>query len=348
MVKFWNGGGGGAGDFGSKNVLGSTNHGDGKTFDPLVLDRSILLAATDTGDKEEALDLGRRHVEAVFARQYGDLSVAYESEAGFLQSRINVEEAEVERLDVALAHEPVEIPAPMENGGVDGSAELNKEVPPGKWLLRDQLTAGLSSTGVVALSVASYFGIRATFEGAEIDIFKTFPYLTYMLALVGPAGGLGIKYIGNLFIEQRHQDRYRLVISVLGGIAFFVWILLFAFLFEGLSGQFDPYAEVNHLAVWAFNLTQLVSEVLIAAALYAQLELVLRKYSPSDMIPNPARPPLERARKAQLAVLASMVARQGVIEGYMTQLQAVREEAMVRVEVAIGQRMNAQPRDTVL
>ena len=350
MAKFWNNEGAGS-DHQRKggSVSGAGEYKDEtNSFASLTLDRGVILAATDTGDQDKALALGQRHVDAVFTKDYGDQVIAYEGEASFLQSRINVEETQVARLDEALAHEPVEIPAPMENGGVDGPAELDKEVPPKNWLLRDKLTAGLSVAGVIGLSIASYFGIQATFEAAQLDILKDYPYLSYCLALVGPSGGLAIKFIGNLFREQRNQDRYRMAISVLGAIAFLVWIVLFAWLFEGLSGQFDPYAEVNHWVTWGFNLTQLVSEVLITAGMFAQIELALRRNSPSNTIPNPARPPLERARQAHLGVLAALIARQGVVEGYMTRLQALREDALVRVEAAIGQRMNEQPRDTLL
>lgn len=317
-------------------------------YPPLDWDRGIIRAATESGDKDKAHHTGERHVAGVFARDYAGELIKLESEASFLQSQLNVEEAEKARLEETFAREPLEIPAPLENGGADGPAKPNQEIPPGKWLLRDKLTAGSALAGVVGMSFASYFGIQATFAAAELDIVNDYPYLLYGLALVGPCGGLAVKLITNLFNEQRHQDRYRFIISILGVFAFLVWIVLFAWLFEGLSGQFDPFAEVNHLVVWGFNLTQILSEVLIAAALFVQVDLVLRKTSPSGNIPNPARPPLVRAKGEQLFVVADLTARQADVEGRLGQLQGIKEEALVAVSAAIDERMNLQPRETML
>ena len=107
-----------------------------------------------------------------------------EVEAEFIRTRLGVEKEAVGKIDKALAKEPLEIPAPMENGGVDGPAELDKEVSPKNWLLRDKLTAGMALLGVIGLSIASYFGIQATFEAAQLDILKDYPYLSYCLALL--------------------------------------------------------------------------------------------------------------------------------------------------------------------
>lgn len=315
---------------------------------PLPLDRGVMIGMTETGDVDAAVASGREYVDAVFTTTYGAQVAEFENEAAFLRSRCEVENKALERDDNALASEPAQIPAPMENGGVEGPGDVWAEVPLRDWQLRDQLTAALTVVGVIGLSIASFAGIQATFDDAKLPIFESHSYLSYMLAILAPTAGLAVKFIGNVFTDPANRDRYRKLVSFTGGISFFVWVVMFASLFEGLSGNFDPFAEPKRLLGWSFNLTHIIAEVLIAAGLFAQLEAVMLKYAPSVTIDNPVRPALERARKPHLNTVAALTARLGRIEGELSQLQGLKASTHVLAETAIRQRMTQTPRDTLL
>lgn len=314
----------------------------------LPLNQGLVRASIETGDIDRALQLGFQHVVAVFDKVWGAMVTELTTEATFLRGRIKVSQKAVDKIDEELADEPDQIPAPMENGGVGGPGEPLKEVPPKNWQLRDKLAASLTIIGVVALSVASYFGVQATFADADLPIFENFEYLSYMLAFLVIAAGLATKFLGSVFNDPKLQDRYRQLIGIVGVASFFIWVVLFASLFEGLSGVFDPFAEPKHLLGWGFNLTHIIAEVFIAAGLFGHLDAIMLKYAPSRKIDNSARPPLLRAREEHLPTLIALTARLGKVEGALTRLEGLKQDALVLVETAIRQRINETPRDTLI
>lgn len=313
-----------------------------------LLDRQVIAAAAKSGDLEKALRIGLEHADASFDILHGAEVTSLETEAAFVRARAEVEDRGLTSTDRELAVQPHQIDAPFENGGIDGPGKPNTEIPPSKWLLRDQLTGVLSVAGIAGLAIASYYGIEASFKEAQLPIFEQNPHLAKMLAIMPAAAGYSVKLIGNTFTVPANRELYRKAIAVSGGIAFAAWIPIFSGLFEGISGVFDPFAAPkSHLGL-AFNICHILSEVLIAAGLYGQLDAVLQKYSPSGKIDNPARPALERTRGEQVTGSEAWALRLARIEGRLKQLTAVHTKTRNIVEAAICERMNQTPPEGLL
>ena len=313
---------------------------------PIV--RSVISAAIDTGELDLALEIGGRHVDAGYKEAHGAEVVALEREAELVGARKDIEQASLNTIDARLSMEPPQIPAPLENGGTDGPGDPDREIPPNRWQLRDKVGAGLITLTVLALIIASFFGFHATFAAAQLPIFDDFPHLPFLLAVLAPAAGLAIKFAATVFDDPANRKRYRQVLAFGGIASFLIYVPMLSALFEGLSGVWDPFAEPNHLLGWGFNVTHIVAEALITAALYDQLTAIMNKYAPSTLIDNPARPPLERQKADLLEAIEALVKRLGRIEGRLAQLDGVRDSAQVLVEAAIRQRMNEQPREGLL
>ncbi|MEM8821052.1 MAG: hypothetical protein AAGE90_16240 [Pseudomonadota bacterium] len=315
---------------------------------PVPIDRGVVGAAIDCGELEQALGLGKAHADAEFDIVHGGRVTSLEAQAVFLRARLDVEQAELDRNERALAREPLQIPASKQNGGADSPGDETEEVPPRRWQLRDQLSAGGAALGIVGLSAASYFGVEATFANAQLPIFDDNPHLTYALAAIAPTAGLAVKTAGKVFTDPDNRDRYNKLVVIAGIGAFALWVPMFGGLFEGLSGVFDPFAEPNHLLGWAFNVGHIIAEVFIAAGLSVHLDATMLKYAPSEQVDNQARPPLERAKAKQVSVVEGLTARLGDVEGPLSRLYGLRERARILVEAAIRQRMNEKPRDGLL
>ena len=279
---------------------------------------------------------------------YGaELSQA-EAEEAAVQKQYDVAEAALNETDKKLADEPLEIPATKSNGGNSGPGETEKETPFSEWQTRDQLSGLLTTTAIIGLLGASYAGIQATLADAGLPIFEEQKHLPFMLSMLAPAAGIMIKQAAGVFNDPASKDRYRKAVTGTGIVAFFVWVPLFASLFEGLSGVFDPFKETYHFIAWGFNVGHIVAEALISAALFFQLDALMAKFAPSDMIPNEARRPLERAREKQVETFETLARRLGAIKGRIRTLKAAYAEADVVGDIAILQRMNRKPDDGLL
>ncbi|MEM9046801.1 MAG: hypothetical protein AAGC81_19140 [Pseudomonadota bacterium] len=314
----------------------------------LAIDRGIVRAVTELPDTEKAVELGKDHADTEFAIGYGGEVTELERQRQHLAKRLGVEQSELDRIDRDLAGEPRRIPAAQLNGGVGASSESSVEVPPIRWQLRDQVDALVCIVAVIALWVASYFGVHAMFANAQLAILDDFSYLAYLLATLVPVAGLAVKLAGHVFDDAANRARYRKGVVIAGIVAFFLWIPMFGALFEGLSGVFDPYKEANHLLGWAFNVGHIFAEVLIAAGIWAYLGSIQNKYAPSEKAENPERPALERAQVKQEDVVETLSREIGRIEGRLTRLYGIRNSARNLVETAIRQKMNEQPRDGLL
>lgn len=313
-----------------------------------LLDRQVIMAAANCGDLETALKIGFDHADASFTILHGAVVTALETEAEFVRARARVEDSALSSTDRELAGQPHQIDAPFENGGITGPGQPNMEVPPLRWQLRDKLTGALSVVAITGLAVASYYGIEASFEDAQLPIFEQNPHLPKMLAVMPAAAGYSVKLIGNVFTDPANRELYRKGIAIAGGVAFAAWVPMFAGLFEGLSGVFDPFAEPKHVLGWSFNVGHIIAEVLIAAGLYAHLDAVVQKYAPSGKVDNPVRPALERAQAGQIAEAEGRALRLALIEGRLKQLYAVHAKTRNIVDAAIRERMNQTPPDGLL
>ncbi|WP_299825310.1 hypothetical protein [uncultured Roseobacter sp.] len=312
------------------------------------LDRGIVTATTDIQDQDKALELAKRYATSESELQYGAELAAAEAEETVVVQQYAEIKAELDITNKKLAAEPLEIPASQGNGGAQGPAETEKEVPLRRWQTRDQFSGSLIILAILGLLVASYAGIHATLADAGLPIFEEQWHLPLMLAVLAPAAGIAIKQATGVFNDPASKDRYRQVITAIGILAFFVWVPLFASLFEGLSGVFDPFKETNHFIAWGFNVGHIIAEALISAALFFQLDALMAKYAPSGLVPNEARPPLERHRDELIPKFEALSERLGAARGRVRSLKALYAGADVLVETAVVQRMNRKPDDGLL
>lgn len=111
-----------------ERLSGSSNQGP----ELPEFDRNIIRAISMCGDLETALKLGRNYVNAQFASKYG-------AELADVLLRLEPSEARVKRaikvlrdLEKELDAQPIQIPAPQENGGIDADVETRTETPVSK------------------------------------------------------------------------------------------------------------------------------------------------------------------------------------------------------------------------
>lgn len=312
------------------------------------LDRNIVAAAADFADQEAKHKLVFRYADAEADRQYGAALTLAEAEEAAIKMQHEAAVAALQDTDKKLAAEPLQIPTTKANGGNTGPGEVNKETRFRHWQSRDQFAGVLIIFAILALLAASYAGIQATLADAGLPIFEEQKHLPFMLSVLAPAAGIAIKQATGVFNDPASKDLYRKIITAIGILAFFLWVPLFASLFEGLSGVFDPFKETNHFIAWGFNVGHIIAEALISAALFFQLDALMAKYAPSDLIDNEARPPLERFRVKQVEAVETLAIRLGEVQGRIRELRALYEEAHVLVEAAILQRESRQRDDGLL
>ncbi len=309
----------------------------------LNIDLGLVVAATECGDLETALGMGGRHVHARFRSLYGHLVAPLERQVAFLQGRIDVSTSALTRNDRNLVAEPLQIQAAYENGGIEGPANPDVELPPRKWQLLDKINAGLGAFMIIALMIASYLGFYASFINAELEVFYQRPYVPLALAVLAPAAGYALKTAGNTFTDPLVKQRYRQGVIIAGLAAFFIYVPIFGLQFKGLSGAWDPFAEPSPLLAWAFNVAHVFAETLIAAGIFAQFDATAQKYAPSQKVPNPHRPVLIREDEALTTLTAARITELADPEGELNRLYGIRDDALVYVETAIRQRMNQEP-----
>lgn len=310
-----------------------------------VLPKALLGAAADLSDEETALQLAEQVVDALHDLDAGREAAALEAEIALSGTLVARAEKRLAALDFEIDAEPLEIPASRENGG---KADPGEEVPPWRWALRDQVAGALCAAGFVVITTASFVGVQATLADSELPIFTRNPELPYFLAILAPAASVALKFVGNAFTRRAIRELFAKGVAVAGGLSFFVWIVLFAGLFEGLAGVFDPFAEPNHLLGWGFNLVHVVTEVLIGAALYLMLDRIMAKYTPSHDIPNPKRPPLIAERDATLALLEGLTVRHGTAAGELRVLDGERNLSHVAAKTGVLERRGRGQRDSIL
>ncbi len=314
----------------------------------VLLDRGIIAAATEIGDHDATRNLALRYADAEADLQFGaELSQA-EAEETIVQLQHEEAVSRLNETDKRLASEPLQIPATKANGGTNGPGETEKETPFHQWQNRDQLSGTLIGGAILGLFCASYAGIYATLADAGLPIFDSQKHLPFMLAVLAPAAGIAIKQAAGMFNDPANKDLYRKIVTGAGILAFFAWVPMFGSLFEGLNGIFDPFKEVNHWLGWGFNVGHILAEALISAALFFQLDALMAKYAPSDLIDNEARPPLERLRAEQVKTVEALATRLGKVRGRIRSLRALYTEAEVLVEIAVRQRLNRKPDDGLL
>lgn len=312
------------------------------------LDRAVVTAATDIQDPAKTLELGKRYAGSQFDLEYGAELAEAEAEEAVIRQQYDDIKTALDDVNKTLAAEPVLVPAAQSNGGSNGPAETDKEVPIRDWYLRDKLSGALIVLALAGLLVASYAGVHATLADAGLPIFDEQWHLPFMLAFLAPAAGIVIKGAVGLFNDPANKHLYRQAVTGIGILAFFAWVPMFASLFEGVSGVFDPFKEANHFLAWGFNVGHILAEALISAALFFQLDAVMAKWTPSDFIPSEARPPLEERRDTLIPKLEALSKRLGAARGRIRALKALHAEADVLVEAAILQRQNRQPDDGLL
>ncbi|MEP1520922.1 hypothetical protein [Ascidiaceihabitans sp.] len=313
-----------------------------------TLDRKVILAMADVGDLDVALRLGADHVENVFNVEYGDALAQVLLKLDPAEDRVKRAMRVLRDLEAELDAQPIQIHAPQENGGINGSAEPHKDVPLSKFQLRDKINGALGLFGTVGIACATYFGVRATFAVSGLDIFHEAPELLNTLPILPLALSVAIKMAGGAFTLQATRDAYRRVVMFTGIGAGLLWLPLFSVQYDGLSGSFDPYAEPSHLLSVLFNATHLLAETLISAGIFTATDALLAKYSDSHKIDNPVRKPLLDARAPASEALDEALDALANLTGQRDELMGIKGAGHNLVETAIRQKFNERPRDSLL
>ena len=315
----------------------------------LPLERNFVIAVVaGGGDLERMIERCAAYARAVFDKMYAADLTVWEREVERLDALLARILAAIRVIERELAAEPLEIPAAAENGGANGPAETERKVWFWRWSLKDQLAALFSGSALVGILGASFLGAQATFADSGLPLFEREPLLSYCLAVLPVAAAVSFKFIGSVLFGEASKRSFRKWAAIAGAVAFALWIPAFSGLLEGVAGVFDPFAEPNHLLGWFFNTIHIVSEVLIGAGLYSQLDGILDRYSPSRKVPNPAREPL-LAELARLDAEHAKVAKDhGEAEGIVLVLNGLLNEALAILEAELVKRTNVDRGDDLI
>ncbi|MEM1150134.1 MAG: hypothetical protein AAGI03_06205 [Pseudomonadota bacterium] len=247
-----------------------------------------------------------------------------------------IEQAAAERDNTAeeLAATPEWVPGAVANAGHQGGASRS-EVPFAAWQFRHQFTALLCLLAGFTVLGTSLLTVSATLRDSGLPIMIEQPLLPWLMAAIAPTGSIAIKAIAASFRDERTRKRMRSGIYAAAVLSFLIWLGLFALKFEGVSGDFNPFAEPNPFVTWAFNALQILSEVLIGAALFAQVDGIAAVYAPDYHVQNLRHGQLTERRDALDAEIDALMDRQRATTGRKAELEAIRTFNRATAELAV-------------
>lgn len=183
----------------------------------------------------------------------------------------------------------------------DTDANTGVQDAAGFWGMKTQDQISLSllfpalATTLVMGSANVYVNLMATGEA----VFLEQPFLAVFISMLMPTGSTSLKFIANFFEYHNSKKRYSLCIYSLTATALLTWTVLFAINYTGVAGgvNWETLGESGSshgsLLVWI----QLLSEILVSAALFLAVDEIYLKYNPYLYTENPDYINAEKALK---------------------------------------------------
>jgi len=172
----------------------------------------------------------------------------------------------------------------------------DNRLPVWQWALKDGLAYIITLIFMVTVMAMGGANVFAILMSSGNEVFLENPTLAITIAALMPAASHVLKSFTSLIKLDQIRERYTMVIFALATITTFVWIILFATTYEGISSGIDLDKMLEPDSSGAANTwmtaCQLLGEFFISAALGIHAANIGAKYgSPriADSIERAAR-----------------------------------------------------------
>lgn len=210
----------------------------------------------------------------------------------------------------------------------DKDIEIAKDIQPKDWNLYDQATALIAVlTGCLLLGLGGV-NVATALLNSGIPTFIEHPYAAWMVGMLVPAVSMAVKFGYGLFDHAVNRKRYAWAVYTSAIVSGFVWVVLFALSYEGVSAEIDwgslgQTTTADQLAS-LLTIVQIVTEVLAAAALFIVVANVFASYSASYVTDNPELLDAQGTHKDRVAEYQAVLAQFAEADGECERLEAER------------------------
>ncbi|ODS23043.1 hypothetical protein AB835_10855 [Candidatus Endobugula sertula] len=153
-----------------------------------------------------------------------------------------------------------------------------------QWKKQDQWVAAVLLAALVTAFALASGNVYVTLMASGEAVFLNQPKLAFLISLLAPTGSLAFKFVGHAFENYKHIKWYCNTIYGLTSVSFLMWVALFSASYSSVTSGIDWGAlgqSSSALGSWLV-FTQLMTEILVGAALSLALGNIALKYS-SDL-----------------------------------------------------------------
>lgn len=284
--------------------------------------------------EEEGVRFVREVAEQSHQIRHGDETVALEEMSDLEENRRKIACSERDRYAEELARTSEWIPGARPNAESGGGSN-HANISFWHWQPRHQVSViGYGTAALVALG-CSWISVKASLQDSGLPIFINEPMLAAFMAAIAPTASIAIKSVGSLVKHESAKKKIRTALYLMATLSFVGWVALFSTKFEGLSGDFDPFAAPDPVAGQAFTMLQIITEVLVGAALFMNLEAITAIYSPEYFTANLRHEQLTERKAALDAEINALTENLQAARGRLTELNAIRDLTIAAAELAL-------------
>ncbi|MGB0659557.1 MAG: hypothetical protein ACPGNV_05195 [Mangrovicoccus sp.] len=288
------------------------------------LDLSLVKLAAMQGDAEKALHMLKGLIEVQFDAEHGADRVRLRKAIAAKERGYTRLTRRIERLERDLETEPFLLATKPE----ESTGFLN-------WSLRDKVETGLLGLATLSAMGGAVLTAQATMTASGLPIFFEQPWLSWTMAGMAPLAAVTLKVVVMAFPNGlRAKLMAGLYAATTGFLA--LWVLLFAQQFQGMSGGFDPFADLGADKGSTLTAVQLLAEMLAGATLAVRLTEIAKRYAPDGLDANPRRHELELLLEKEAAALDPIQDTIKDAEAALSELDAACEAETQTAALVLG------------
>jgi len=175
----------------------------------------------------------------------------------------------------------------------------NNRIPVWKWPMKDMFTYVMTLSFMATVMAMGGANVYAILMSSGNPVFLEQPGLAITIAALMPAASYVLKGFTSLIKLDELRKRYTLSIFSLATLTTFIWIILFATTFDGISSGFDMdsllEADATNTASKWMTACQLLGEFFISAALGIHAANIGAKYGEPRIADNTERAARDQA-----------------------------------------------------
>ncbi len=281
---------------------------DPKEAAKLVADQAALLFDQERGDEIEKLQIESNELEALFKVSTKQEKSLADKERGTRKYR---------------------------KTGIDLDKNLSSGIGFLQWSGDDQIMMVFVTFIWFCMMVLGLSNVYSNLMASGEPLFLEEPWLAWSLSMIVPAASFAIKFVSNFFEYDTTRKHYAKFIYFLMFAGIIYWSALFSQNYQGLTSSGIDWNNLleggggDPIFVWI----QLITEILIASALFLVIEDIYKKYYPTYFTPNPEYVEAERALASHRKTHVVLRDKYGDVKGRRARRIAERE-ALINEHVA--------------